>query len=265
MTSRDRARGLFAGLLAGFAGGLFGVGGGLVLIPALTGVFGLSQHQAHGTSLAVIGIAALASLIGYAWHGQVDWPAALLIAVASIPTSRLGARWAARTSPSALKRAFAVFMAAVALRLLWDVPPGAIGGSDPWSVANLAFDAVLGASAGLLAGYMGVGGGVIIVPGLVLARSFEQHLAQGTSLAVILGLAPLATLEHARHGNVAARWIVPLAAGAVLGGPLGAALAQKLPHGTLSRVFALFLLANAAFTWNAARRARSLPAPSATA
>ncbi len=256
MSGRELAAGLLAGLAAGFVGGLFGVGGGIVLIPILTGVFALTQHQAHGTSLGVIGVTAAASLVLYALRGQVDWLGAALIAPASIACARLGARWAARTSPAGLKTAFAVFLAAVALRLMWETP-----GASAWIPGTslgtrLVFDVVLGTATGLLAGFMGVGGGVIIVPALVLLRGVEQHLAQGTSLAVILALSPFATLEHARHGNVVARWIPALGAGAVLGGPLGATAAHALSHPILARAFGLFLLANAVFTFRAARRAR---------
>jgi uncharacterized membrane protein YfcA len=246
---RELAPGLLAGLAAGLAGGLFGVGGGIILVPLLTAFFGLTQHQAHGTSLGVIGVTALASLVFYAWTGQVDWLAAVLIAPSSLLAARFGARWAARTSPRNLRRAFAVLLVAVALRMLWTVPRVATGAHETLAWGSLGFDLGLGVATGLLAGYMGVGGGVIVVPALVLLRGVEQHLAQGTSLAVILVTAPVATLEHARHGNVVGRWIPLLAIGAALGGPLGARLAHTLSHPILVRGFALFLLANAAHMW----------------
>ena len=107
-----------AGLGAGVAGGLFGVGGGLVLIPILTGFFRLTQHQAHGTSLAVIGATALVSVVVYATHGNVAWATAALVAIASMFTARLGARLTTRFSPHGLAKAFAVFIFLVAIRLL---------------------------------------------------------------------------------------------------------------------------------------------------
>ncbi len=261
MTAGDLSRGLMAGVVAGVAGGLFGVGGGILLIPLLTVFFGLSQHQAHGTSLGVISVAALASLWLYAWRGQVDWIGALLIAPSSMLLARWGARWAARTSPRGLRRAFAAFLVVVGLRLLFE-PAGKPVGHAGWGWSLLAFDLGLGSLTGILAGYMGVGGGAIIVPALVLLRGLEQHLAQGTSLAVIVVTAPVAAVEHARHGNLAARWIVPVAAGAVIGGPLGAALAQSLSHAVLARAFALFLLVNAALTWRGAATAPASGDPS---
>ena len=87
MRGPQRLLAFAGGFGAGVAGGLFGVGGGLVLIPILTGLFKLSQHQAHGTSLAVIGATALVSVIVYALHGNVAW------GTAARPAGRFGWPW----------------------------------------------------------------------------------------------------------------------------------------------------------------------------
>ena len=194
--------GLLAGFVAGLAGGLFGVGGGILLVPLLTGMFGLTQHQAHGTSLAAIGATAIAGLVVYASGGHVAWLTGALMAVTSVVAARFGARLAARMS-----------------------------------------------HAGLIAGFMGVGGGIIAVPALVLLFGMPQQTAQGTSLALILVTAPVGAIEHHRHGNVVPRLVPFLAAGALIGAPLASGLALRLPQGVLARAFAVFLLANAAHTW----------------
>ena len=255
MTPREQAGAALAGVVAGIAGGLFGVGGGLLLVPILTGFFSLTQHQAHGTSLAAIGATALASVLVYAAHGNVAWATAALMGIGSVVGARLGARWAARTSRSALARAFAVFLVLVALRLLWRTPAAAPGASAALAhgATGLAFDLGVGHAMGILAGYMGVGGGVIAVPALTLLLGFTQQAAQGTSLAVILITAPVGAFEHARHGNFVGRLVPALAVGAAIGGPLGSTLAQGLSHEVLARSFALFLLANAIVTWMRAR------------
>ena len=248
MTIRDHAGAALAGVVAGLAGGLFGVGGGVVLVPALTGGFGLTQHQAHGTSLAAIGAAALASLFVYGAHGNVAWSTAALVALTSVFTARYGARAAARISRRALTRAFALFMLGVAARLLWRIPP-ASGTPLVHGAAGVALDLLLGGAVGLLAGFMGVGGGIIAVPAFTLLLGMSQAAAQGTSLAVILVTAPAGAIEHARHGNLVARLIPALALGAAIGGPPAAWFAQSLPHDVLVRAFAVFLLANAAYGW----------------
>jgi hypothetical protein len=257
MSPGERLRGALAGFVAGLAGGLFGVGGGILLVPVLTGFFGLTQHQAHGTSLAAIGATAIAGLAVYAWHGHVAWVTGAIMAVTSMLCARLGARFAARMSHAGLTRAFAVFLVVVAVRLLWRAPAG--GGAPLLAGASGAAVALgVGAAVGLLAGFMGVGGGILAVPALTLLFGASQQTAQGTSLALILVTAPVGAIEHHRHGNVNMRLVPMLALGAVLGAPIAAVLALRLPQAVLARGFAVFLLANAAHTWfRAARTGRS--------
>ena len=248
MTRRDQAAALLTGVAAGLAGGLFGVGGGIVLVPLLTGALLLTQHEAHGTSLAAVGATAIAALVVYGAHGQVAWGTAALVGLASVLTARHGARLAARTSSRDLRRAFALLLVLVALRLLWRPPAG---GTSPFhgAAATVAFDLLLGAAVGLLSGFMGVGGGVIAVPAFALVLGMPQALAQGTSLAVILVTAPAGAIEHHRHGNVRLALVPALAVGAAAAGAAAAWLAQWLAQATLARAFALFLLANAIHLW----------------
>lgn len=263
MTARDRVRGLLAGAAAGIAGGLFGVGGGLVLVPMLTGFFGLTQHAAHGTSLAVIGATALAALFVYGAHANVAWGTAAIVALGSLVGAPIGARWAMRVSARGLARSFAVLVVLVALRLLWQAP-AATGRHDLSQPLVIGFDLVLGLVTGLLAGFMGIGGGAIVVPAFTLVFDMTQQAAQGTSLAIILVTAPAAAIEHSRNGNVAWGMVPLLAVGAALGAPAASWVAQILPHEWLVRAFAVFLLVTAANTWRRAGR-KSGRAPSADA
>jgi uncharacterized membrane protein YfcA len=238
-----------AGFGAGLAGGLFGVGGGIVMVPVLTAFFGLTQHQAHGTSLAAVAATALAGIAVYGLAGHVAWLPAALMAVSGAWTARLGARLAARTGREQLSLAFAVFILAVGVRMLWRVPvaggDSAIAGGPFSGPLGVAAALSVGAAVGLLAGFMGVGGGVIAVPALTLLFGMGQQTAQGTSLALILGSAPFGAVEHARLGNVERRLLPGLMFGALLGAPLASLVAQRLPQATLARGFAIFLIANA--------------------
>jgi len=253
MTARERVRGLTGGLVAGAASGLFGVGGGLALVPTLTGFFRATQHEAHGTSLAVIGFTALVGLVVYGAHANVVWVAAIPIALGSLVTAGLGARLAARVSAGGLRRGFAIFLVLVALRLIWQ-PPAVTHAEVLNGVARFVACLLLGLVAGGLAGFMGVGGGIVVVPFLTLVFGMSQQAAQGTSLAVILVTAPAAASEHARHGNVVWRLVPMLAVGSVVGAPLAAWAAQGLPHALLTRGFGIFLLVTAMRTWTRASK-----------
>lgn len=100
---------------------------------------------------------------------------------------------------------------------------------------------VLGVIAGTAAATLGIGGGIIIVPALVVVFGFEQHDAQGTSLAVILPTAVVATIGHARHGRVAWRIAAPLALAGIVGALIGARVSLSLDADLLRRLFAALL------------------------
>jgi uncharacterized membrane protein YfcA len=215
----------------------------------LTAFFGLTQHQAHGTSLAAVAATALAGIVVYGLSGHVAWLPAALMAVSGAWTARFGARIAARTGRERLTLAFALFILVVGVRILWRVPvtpAHAALAAGPFSgPLGIAAALAVGAAVGLLAGFMGVGGGVIAVPALTLLFGMSQQTAQGTSLALILGSAPFGAVEHSRLGNVVRPLLPGLMVGALLGAPLASIVAQRLPQATLARGFAIFLIANA--------------------
>lgn len=100
----------------------------------------------------------------------------------------------------------------------------------------------VGLFAGLLAAALGLGGGIVFVPALAVLFSFDQHLAQGTSLAVIVPTAAVATVTHARLGNVRWRLAWPIALIGLGGALLGAQIALQLDADLLRRIFGVFLV-----------------------
>ncbi len=116
MTLDLRAAGV--GLVAGIAGGLFGVGGGIVIVPALVLWFGLDQHRAHATSLAAIAAIAAAALVPFVAEGAVDVAAGTALLAGAAIGAFAGARLMARLSPVWLARAFFALLVVAALRML---------------------------------------------------------------------------------------------------------------------------------------------------
>jgi uncharacterized protein len=109
-------------------------------------------------------------------------------------------------------------------------------------VVNWLIVSVIGLVAGILGGFFGVGGGVVIVPALVLIFGINQHTATGTSLAALLppvGL--LGAMEYYRHGEVNIGYAAVIGVGLLLGAYLGAFIAVKISALTLRRAFAVFL------------------------
>jgi uncharacterized membrane protein YfcA len=232
---------LLVGLAAGVFGGLVGVGGGVIMIMLMVGVSKLSQHQAHGTSLVALVFTGVAGTIPYALKGAIDVPAAVALAVPAMLTARHGARLAHALAEWKLKRAFGGFLVLVSLLLLFKhrLP----GLSDPvtgWRA--LAALAVVGLFSGFVSGMMGVGGGSLMVPAMVLLAGFGQYAAQGSSLLAMVPTGMAGARAHWQLGNVVKRMLPGLIPGILVGAYLGGSLAGVLDERTLRLLFAGVLL-----------------------
>ena len=233
---------LLLGAVAGVMSGLFGVGGGTVLVPGLVLLLGLAQHRAHATSLAAIIVTAPAAVVGFVLDDAVSWEAAAVLACGAVGGAYAGAAIMHRLSPARLRAAFAVLMLIAAVRLLVAVDLKAGDVRPDADVALLAGLLVLGLAAGVLSAVMGVGGGVIMVPAMVLLFGFGQHVAEGTSLLVIVPTAITGAWRHTRNGYTDWRLGLLLGLGGILGGLLGAQIALALSAQWLQRLFALLLV-----------------------
>lgn len=234
-------RSLALGVVAGLMSGLFGVGGGIVLVPGLVLLARLPQHQAHATSLAAIIVTAPAALAPFAAEGAVSWAAAAPLVLGSLAGAVGGATLMHRIPAGRLRLGFGVFMLLVAVRLL--LPGGAEGaGGGLLDAGDLAVLAAVGLATGVLSALLGVGGGVVMVPAMVVIAGFSQHTAEGTSLVVIIPTALVGAWRHTRHGYT--RWRVGLTVGAggLAGGVLGGVAAQRLPADVLQAAFAVLLV-----------------------
>jgi uncharacterized membrane protein YfcA len=229
------------GLAAGFLSGLFGVGGGILLVPALVIVLKLGQKLAHGTSLAAVLPIALSSLFGYTVEDKVDWPVAGLLAAGAIGGAVLGTHFLHRLPQRAVGWAFAVVLFATAVRLVVDNSDA--GGRADLSILTAVALVVAGFLTGILAGLLGVGGGVVMVPAMVVGFGIPAAVAKGTSLAVIIPTSIMGTLRNRSNSNVDLR----LAAVVGIAGVVSAYLASKISVGlsetTSNRLFAALLTA----------------------
>ncbi len=127
------------------------------------------------------------------------------------------------------------------------------------SATTILLAIVLGATAGVLAGMFGVGGGILFVPTLV-ALGLGQLEAQGTSLLAILPTVLAGTWSQRRYGNLRPRTAVVVGLASIAGVEVGARLATELPEGTLRRLFAVLLFVVAAqLAWRARRQRPRYP------
>lgn len=237
---------LWIGLVSGLFGGLVGLGGGIVAMPLMNAFLKLSQHKAVATSLVMVVFTGLTGAITYAVQGSVDWVAALLIFPTAMITARFGALFANRLPEWKLKRFFGWYLVFVASMLLFKpYIPHMEQALEGWlRVLPLAFAGALG---GFASGLLGLGGGTITVPIMVLLAGLEQHTAQGTSLLAMVPSAMVGSYTHYTHGNLQREVVPGLVAGIIAGAFVGGLLAGQLPEFWLRLVFAVVLI------WTATR------------
>jgi uncharacterized membrane protein YfcA len=256
MQTRPRILVLIAiGLAGGLLSGLFGVGGGIVLVPLLLTFAHLDQKRAAATSLLAILPSAISGSITYLAHGQVDLLAAGVIAVGAIAGAIVGARLLKRLPIVWLRWGFIALLVIVAVRMAFIEPDrGAVLEFSPWvAVAYL----VLGLVMGVCSGLFGIGGGVIAVPALVALMGISDLLAKGTSLLAMVPTSITGTITNARNGFVDVRSGLVVGVAAAAASVLGSFLAIGLPPRPSSILFAILLVGIAArLTWVAARAGR---------
>lgn len=226
----------------------------MVIIPLLTGWARITQHKAHVTSLVAVVFTGLVGAFAYARGGSVDLWLALSVAIAATVSSIVAAAVSERVPAAVLRRVFGGLLVLAALVLLIgvDVPGSGIPGAWRYPAG-----VVLGLMSGVLTGLLGIGGGAFIVPLLVLVFGLDQHLAQGTSLAVMIPAGIAGTLVHWRARRLDFGLIWGLVLGVMVGAFLGGQFALVLPERPLQIIFGVILL------WTGVRylRARSKSAP----
>ena len=179
---------------------MFGVGGGIIMVPLLVWLIGLDQRHASATSLIAIIPSAVAGAIQYAVAGHLDIVVGLLIAAGGIAGSLVGTRLLKTLPLGWLRWLFIALLLVTAIRLLFEVPSR---GSDivlsPGVVAGLI---VLGLVMGVASGLFGIGGGVIAVPVLITLFGASDLLAKGTSLLAMIPTALTGSVANTRNGLV---------------------------------------------------------------
>ncbi|MBI1738012.1 MAG: sulfite exporter TauE/SafE family protein [Acidobacteria bacterium] len=224
--------------LMGVSLGLLGGGGSVLAVPILVYVLGVEEHAAIAVSLVLVGLTAWAAALQHHRAGNVDWKGGSLFAACGAPVSLLGAYFSKRLPGAWLMLLFGALMlvsgAAMYRRRLAD--PG------EKSKRNLLVLAACGAAVGFLTGFLGVGGGFLIVPALVLFLGEPMKPAIGTSLFVIGANCAIALWGHwdALHMN----WtlLLPLGGAALAGTFAGVAASHHFNAEQLRKAFAVFIV-----------------------
>jgi len=229
---------ILLGIAAGFLSGLFGVGGGIIVVPMLL-MLGLDQRLAAGTSVAAILPTSIVGAIGYAVSGNVDWLAGLLLAIGIVAGAQLGTFLLARLPKGVLFWMFVVFLVVVIVNLWLSVPQrDAEIAINVWSGAALVLTGLI---TGVLSGLLGVGGGIIVVPVLMFFFGASDLIAKGTSLLMMVPGSISATLGNARRRNVNLRAAAIVGLAACVASPLGLLTATLITPFWSNALFSVLL------------------------
>ncbi|WP_308014066.1 sulfite exporter TauE/SafE family protein [Streptantibioticus parmotrematis] len=242
--------GVVLGALIGLSLGALGGGGSILTVPVLVYVLGQPPREATTAGLVVVGVTALTGAVGHARAGHVRWRAGLAFGAAGTVASFAGTALNRSVDPTVLLLCFAALMVVSAVGMLRRYRGGrtAAAGPPERSPAHpVARVLVSGSVVGFLTGFLGVGGGFVIVPALVAALGYEMPVAVGTSLLVIAVNSAVALAARAGAERFPWHVLVPLTVAAVAGSLAGRAVCARVPAPVLGRAFATLTVAVAGY------------------
>lgn len=226
--------GFLAGLATGLVLSVLGAGGSMFIVPVLVFVLHTPVSEATGTSLLIVGAAALAAAFGHWRKGNIDPKVAGIFGGAAVVGAVAGSSLHSLVSGRTLTALFAVILFVAAGRMIWGRQVDPKTAVAPRAAILLP----LGAAIGVLSGFLGVGGGFLIVPALSLGAGLPVRQAIGTSLAVMAVSSLAGAMSHAAQGQLSLGVVATIGGGAVIGAIAGAPLAGKLPDRPLRLGFA---------------------------
>lgn len=248
---------LILGIVAGVMSGLFGIGGGIVMVPSLIALFGMDILNANATSLgAMLLPVGILGVMAYYKAGLINVRNALWISLGLFAGSFFGGELAVSLDEKILSKFYAAILLYVALGYL-DIPK-LLRCSKPTDEANPITMPVidypfwqfilLGVAAGVFAGLFGKGGGIVIVPLLIKFFKYDAKAATATSLAALqLPVGLPSVIVYAEAGKM--NWIYAgvMALGIVAGVFFGTKMAIKLSGAVFKKAYAVFLLGVAVY------------------
>lgn len=231
-------------LVIGVSIGLLGGGGAILSVPVLTYITGLEPVQAIPSSLLIVGVTSAVSLTLHALKKRVQWRTGVIFGIASMTGAFAGGRLGSSVPSAILMFSFAAVMIAAAVAMI----RGRNGNGDDEESAKLPVVTIVitGAVVGLVSGFVGAGGGFLIVPALALLARLPMRLAVATSLMIVTMQSGAGLVGYAVSTPLDWMLALSIAGVAVIGSFLGFWLSSRIPERGLRKGFGIFVLAIAA-------------------
>lgn len=229
---------------------MVGLGGGFVIVPVLRLFFGLNPAAASGTSLALVVANSASGSLAYMLQRRVHVRVGLLLSAAAFPASILGAIAVKRLPSNWFDLLFAAFITVIAIDILRSSGrrlERRSGGAAVDGLAGMRWPIAVAAgfAVGLISSLFGVGGGVVLIPSLLYLSVLPAHAITATSQFAILLTSPVGLAAHYAQHDIDWNYVVPLVAGGLLGGPVGARLSLRVHSPHLMKFIAAALIAAA--------------------
>lgn len=249
---------LIVGILAGVMSGLFGIGGGIVMVPTLIAIFGMNMLDANATSLAAMLLpVGIFGVINYYKAGYINLKDSLWIALGLFGGSFFGAELAVTLDVNLLAKLYAAYLLWIAVGY-FDIPTYfsrnknknkiQTEGIQPKTQRALWQFILIGVLAGVIAGMFGKGGGLVIVPILIKFFDYDPKAASATSLAALqLPVGLPSVIVYAQDGHLNFFYAGLMAFGILVGVFFGSKLALNLSSAIFKKVYAVFLLGVAVY------------------
>lgn len=242
----DAVLALLIGLVAGYLSGQFGIGGGIITTPAIRLLLGRPELVAVGTPLPVIVPTAVAGALAYARRGLADTRLGLRVGLVGGLFTVAGAWLSTMVGGRVVLLVTAALIAWVALDMAISTarraPEALTGTTDSPRCRSWGCAVGLGAAAGLYSGFLGLGGGFVVVPALIRYFGFSAKRAIGTSLVIVSLLAVPGSIAHHALGNVDLSLAALLTVGVVPGALLGARVTARAQERSVRLGFAALLV-----------------------
>lgn len=230
---------VLVGLGAGLLSGMFGVGGGILVVPALVLLLKLDHRLANGTSLGAVLPIAISSLATHWSQGNVDWWLVVWLSIGALGGALMGTKWIHVLPREVLGYMFAGVLVITAVRLFL---PITADGRDALSAVSAAALVFIGFATGVLAGLLGIGGGVVMVPALVVFFSEPSVIAKGTSVAVIIPTSLMGTWRNWKADNIELKTAAIVGISGIVSAVAGGLIAEIMPEDVSNILFATLLV-----------------------
>lgn len=234
--------GLILSALIGLSLGLIGGGGSIITVPVLVYVLGVEAHEAVGMSLAVVGATSLVGSFLHQRRGSLQMKTGLIFGAAGVVGALVGSPLTRLLSPSGLLLTFAILMLAIAVLMLRRKPASVAQIEARKKQPSLWKSLAAGFAVGVLTGFLGVGGGFLIVPALVMFGGLSMKDAIGTSLFVIFLNCVAGLVGHASQNNFDWSLTALVTVLAVAGTIFGTFASHRVAANKLQKGFAVFVL-----------------------